>query len=169
MNWSAVGAVGEILGAFAVVATLGYLAVQIRQNTRTERASSRQTILDTFYSSVWDTARDVELRKITILGLKQYGEMEPDEAAAFHFVQLRYVGNLYNALLLRDSGSLDEESFQVIANAFVGGLLTPGGGEWWAVASEGNGVPPSVKRYIEQRLQADAEVPLWQDVLPVLK
>ena len=30
MNWEAIGAVGEILGAIAVVLTLGYLAVQIR-------------------------------------------------------------------------------------------------------------------------------------------
>ncbi|MGE0621088.1 MAG: hypothetical protein AB7I04_23925 [Pseudomonadales bacterium] len=31
--WEAVGAVGEVLGALGVIVTLGYLAVQIRQNT----------------------------------------------------------------------------------------------------------------------------------------
>ena len=30
MNWEAIGAVGELLGAAAVVFTLGYLAVQVR-------------------------------------------------------------------------------------------------------------------------------------------
>lgn len=30
MNWDAIGAVGEILGAIAVVITLGYLAIQLR-------------------------------------------------------------------------------------------------------------------------------------------
>ncbi len=30
MNWEAIGAIGEILGALAVVLTLGYLAVQVR-------------------------------------------------------------------------------------------------------------------------------------------
>jgi len=39
MNWDAIGAVGEILGALAVIATLGYLAVQIRQNTKSLSAS----------------------------------------------------------------------------------------------------------------------------------
>lgn len=29
MNWDAIGAVGELVGAFAVVLTLGYLAVQV--------------------------------------------------------------------------------------------------------------------------------------------
>jgi hypothetical protein len=30
MNWDAIGAIGELVGAMAVVVTLGYLAVQIR-------------------------------------------------------------------------------------------------------------------------------------------
>ncbi len=34
MNWEAIGAIGEILGALAVFVTLIYLAVQIKQNTR---------------------------------------------------------------------------------------------------------------------------------------
>ena len=32
MNWEAVGAVGELLGAGAVVATIAYLAIQVRQS-----------------------------------------------------------------------------------------------------------------------------------------
>ena len=38
MNWDAIGAIAELLGAAGVVASLIYLGVQIRQNTRTERA-----------------------------------------------------------------------------------------------------------------------------------
>ena len=34
MNWEAIGAIGEVAGAFGVIATLGYLAFQIRQNTK---------------------------------------------------------------------------------------------------------------------------------------
>ena len=42
MNWEAIGAVGEVLGALGVIATLSYLAVQIRQNTRTVRSATHQ-------------------------------------------------------------------------------------------------------------------------------
>jgi len=34
VNWEAIGAVGEIIGAAAVVVTLVYVAVQVRLNTR---------------------------------------------------------------------------------------------------------------------------------------
>ena len=43
MNWEAIGAIGEIVGAVAVVLTVGYLAVQIRQNTRSVRAATHHS------------------------------------------------------------------------------------------------------------------------------
>lgn len=42
MNWDAVGAVGEVLGAVAVFVTLAYLALQIRQTRADLRRSVRQ-------------------------------------------------------------------------------------------------------------------------------
>jgi hypothetical protein len=42
MNWNAIGAVGEVIGAVAVVVTLGYLAVQIRYaRSEAQRALSQ--------------------------------------------------------------------------------------------------------------------------------
>jgi len=40
MNWDAIGAVGEILGALAVVATLAYLAIQMKQNSASLRIAA---------------------------------------------------------------------------------------------------------------------------------
>ena len=39
MNWSAIGAIGEILGALAVFVSLIYLGAQIRANTRQSKAA----------------------------------------------------------------------------------------------------------------------------------
>ena len=41
MNWDALGAIGEIIGAIAVVITLGFLAIQIRYSTRSMDESNR--------------------------------------------------------------------------------------------------------------------------------
>ena len=40
MNWEAIGTVGEIVGAFAVVASLAYLAVQIRTQVRQQKKAA---------------------------------------------------------------------------------------------------------------------------------
>ena len=50
MNWEAIGAVGEVLGAFAVVLTLVYLAVQIRQNTSSTRTSTYSDTTDGWHN-----------------------------------------------------------------------------------------------------------------------
>ena len=89
MSIMELGALGEFFGSIGVVATLIYLAVQIRQNTRSDRASSRQTILDNFYGGAWETARDAELRQVTLSGLNRYSELAPDQKAAFHLMQQR--------------------------------------------------------------------------------
>ncbi len=41
MNWEAIGAIGEIIGAMAVFLTLVYLALQIRQNTKAVQAGKQ--------------------------------------------------------------------------------------------------------------------------------
>jgi hypothetical protein len=41
MGWEAVGALGGILGAYAVVITLVFLAIQVRQYTQTMRETNR--------------------------------------------------------------------------------------------------------------------------------
>jgi len=40
MEWDAVGAIAELFGAFAVLITVAYLAMQIGQNTRALKTSS---------------------------------------------------------------------------------------------------------------------------------
>jgi hypothetical protein len=48
MNWDALGAVAEMIGAIGVIATLGYLAVQVRQNTRAIRAQTYDSFVSQF-------------------------------------------------------------------------------------------------------------------------
>ena len=46
MNWDAVGAIGEILGAIAVFCSLLYLAVQIKTSNTIARIEGRENALD---------------------------------------------------------------------------------------------------------------------------
>ena len=48
MNWDAIGAVGEIVGASAVVVSLIYLAVQVKAQNREARVASAHDIFEAF-------------------------------------------------------------------------------------------------------------------------
>jgi len=54
MNWNAIGAIGEILAAIAVFASLLYLAIQIRSNTNQSRAMMTHG-LEKEYSGILDS------------------------------------------------------------------------------------------------------------------
>ena len=50
MNWDAIGAVGEIVGATAVVVSLVYLAIQIRTQNRESQMAAAHEIIAAFRS-----------------------------------------------------------------------------------------------------------------------
>ena len=54
MNWDAIGAVGEIVGAMAVVVTLAFLIFQLRQNTIALRQQSERSSADAIHA--WSRA-----------------------------------------------------------------------------------------------------------------
>lgn len=54
MNWEEIGVIAEVVGAVAVVISLGYLAIQVRSNTRALKASSS---FDSTHS--WATTNEV--------------------------------------------------------------------------------------------------------------
>ena len=88
VNWDAIGAIGEIVGAIAVVATLGYLAVQINQSTKVARSSTRQAIAEMTMAASNDIPRDKELAEIFVRQMK--GE-ELDDAESIRLLARTYV------------------------------------------------------------------------------
>jgi hypothetical protein len=62
VNWDAIGAVGEILGAVAIILTLVYLAAQIRQNTSSTRASTYSHTTDGWHNYMQSqSVEDIDL------------------------------------------------------------------------------------------------------------
>ena len=56
MNWDAIGAIGEIIGASAVVVSLVYLATQIRVQNTESRIAGNHAILEGFRNSIAELA-----------------------------------------------------------------------------------------------------------------
>ena len=84
MNWDAVGAFGEIIGALAVFLTLMYLSIQIRQNTQQISLSLEASKLAAFEQNVDSGNRVRELlitnpavTELLIKGLADYRSLPP--------------------------------------------------------------------------------------------
>lgn len=66
MNWEAISAVAEIVGVIAVVVSLGYVAIQIRQNTKVARAATRQAISESTENLTSDLISNAEIAEIFV-------------------------------------------------------------------------------------------------------
>jgi hypothetical protein len=124
-------AIGEVIGGVAVVLSLLYLASQIRQSTKTAKASSRQEILDRFTEASWELGKHPHLQRAPVLGLNNFDSLPDDDKVSSGHVMTKYAGNVYNAILLRRAGLLDEETLRLIADMFVSSVRCPGGLQWW--------------------------------------
>lgn len=83
MNWEAIGAVGSILGAIAVLATLIYLSIQIAQTQRIAKLQASQNLNEMFNQSFALVATSPELSRL--VHRLECGEAIPDG----DFVQVR--------------------------------------------------------------------------------
>ncbi len=83
MNWEAVGAVGEVLGAVAVVLTLAYLTAQIRIGNKALRTSMREAALDTLRQWSHVVMSDAALASVVERGAKSYSDLSPTEQVQF--------------------------------------------------------------------------------------
>jgi hypothetical protein len=83
MNWDAVAAIAELVGSFAVVASLGYLAVQIRRSSR----DSQLTVYFSLRSNVQQfrsmLAENPELARIYREGLANVEQLSDDDRWRF--------------------------------------------------------------------------------------
>lgn len=72
MNWDAIGAIGELLGATAVLVTLVYLALQVRHARNDLRRSIQQSRTTAFRELMLERTRNSELQNAIIKARKAF-------------------------------------------------------------------------------------------------
>jgi len=107
LDWNAVGAVGEILGAVAVFLTLLYLAAQIRQSNTLARFEASREIMAQFNACNQLYATDATIRKV----LLAKDELSVEEAEQLYSYVDMYCNAWATAQLAFDQGLLEETVF----------------------------------------------------------
>jgi hypothetical protein len=124
------GNIGEFVAAMATIATLVYLALQIRQNTTSVRAASRFDI-----ASGWREHNrlmlDAEARSVYAKGLRDFLGMSPDERSHFGALLGDHAVFFQGVFALYEEGQLDEDTYEGYLVWFSCQAATPGGSVWW--------------------------------------
>ena len=127
MNWEAIGAVGEILGAAAVVLTLFYLARQLRDQNRASEIGAYEGIMDGFNEMNRMIASDKALYRIFIDGLNRPDELDDDQAGQFSFLFRCYANNFQKTHRAYERGGISEQDWGGLASQYAAMMASPGG------------------------------------------
>ena len=111
MNWDAISAIGEIVGATAVVITLAYLAIQIRNSTMIARSATRQAIASMAFAMGNDLVAD---RSLSEAVLKDFRGEDVDEAdwlrlLGRNYINMRHYENIHYQYL---SGMIEPDEWR---------------------------------------------------------
>jgi hypothetical protein len=113
MNWEAFGAIGEIAGAVAVIATLFYLSLQIRQANKVNASAVRQGFYDSTARQMIHGTESNEFHSMLDQACMTDQELSPGERfQLFRFFQAVYVG-YQCAYFQYHNGALGEEDWNV--------------------------------------------------------
>ena len=140
MNWEALGAIGEIIGAAAVLATLFYLAAQLKMQSRQleksndhARAQTSVQINDQVMNFIDILMRDKEFVKIYLKGLSNQ-PLDEIEVVQFSYFIVRMAGLTESNVTAAKAGVSFEGDYDLeflYGNPFMHKLINTEVGERW--------------------------------------
>ncbi len=168
MNWQAIGAVGELAAAVAVVASLIFVGYQLRQSRFIEKANAQRDLLVQAREWMSILASDEELFDSVRTCLNDFNESEPLDKERFSSWAFNLLFLFEQVYYMRMDGFVNDGSFNRFEQATLSLIRTKGGDQWWKLAY--NIVGTDVGEYLAARLEEIGDsVPPWDDLLPHLK
>lgn len=128
MNWEAIGAISEGLGAIAVIVSLFYVAVQIRQNTRVMRAAAKQSLTDSSQAYIYKLVDNSDIwLKLT----KGVDAATPDEDVKMSLLVRAMLRGFEAQCYQYDAGLLEDDEWLALKSAITNICGLPGVQNHW--------------------------------------
>ena len=125
------GNLGEFIGAIAVIASLIYVAAQIKQNTNATRMAAGQAHVDIWNDTASNLCLSSELASIWHQGLKGVSKLD-DGARVQFFAQLGLIFRYYESSHIEwQEGALDDRLWEGLRTTLADQLSHPGALQWW--------------------------------------
>jgi hypothetical protein len=152
MNWDAIGAIAETLGAVGVIASLVYLATQIRHSREQMRAATYQQL----HESIAESANSMPGPEMELVRLGNADFHSLNEQDGFRYNQwaFRLVMSFEDAHYQYRIKMLDEDRWRVYNRALHAFFAMPGFCQWWDAQPPGgaNMMSPEFNALVEEIL-----------------
>ncbi len=131
MNWDAIGAIGELLGAAGVIVTLVYLARQIQQNNRQLKGQALIAVHEYQRSLSEELNSNPELFRMVIRGNNDFDGLSSEEQALVAIWNTKEAGYWDMCYQLAKQGSLDPSVYRAKEQYQLALHRAPGRRKWF--------------------------------------
>lgn len=134
MNWEAINAIAQAIGAFGVVASLWYLGVQVHRSTRVAKIAAQDSAASALRDVTKPYMENAELARIWQVGLENFSALSPEDQSRFFHACYQFL-----------------KAFETIHTHYAYGLLDLELWEGWRELLRHYIVAPGMHRYWEMR------------------
>ncbi len=173
MNILELGAIGELVGGVAVIASLIYVGLQVRQSTEQARQTNAiervraNREMERAFNEIFMGAGDSELMKIYREALLDFDSLSNNDKAVLHHRFLAPMGvHVTSTFLAAKEGLVDEAWAEGRTGFWVSIVKSPGLTTWWNVTKPY--FQPEFAAEIERLRESDEAPPAIHDILPWL-
>ena len=132
MNWDAIGAVAEVGGSIAVVATLILLYRQLKQSSAVTRAHIDSMAKDQLANLTLQPVVTPDLARLIDIAASGDPSALADDEILRAFWWFTHYGTILEGMLMRwREGQLSEEMWLGYERIMLGVLVSPLGKRWW--------------------------------------
>lgn len=168
MNWDAVGAIGEIVGALGVLVTLVYLATQIRDNTRSLQSASLQSVLegprDRYFLPM---AQSGDMAEIFARGLTSLDNLDDGEKRRFFYMMFEQYFQMQQVMQLREQELVEQVDYDAWLEYTLAITRTPGGTTMWRHCE--TVITPTIADVINEGLRNHPAEPSFIERVPFFR
>lgn len=131
MNWDAFGAIGEVVGATAVVVSLIYVSIQLRSGTRALQTTTRDSVFKSLQEWNLVVMADPRLGWIFQSGAGNFEGLGEEDRARYLHVMYSFFKVFEGIYLHHLDGVVPPEIWEPQLNTLTLYATQPGGRRYW--------------------------------------
>jgi hypothetical protein len=137
VNWEAVGAIAEFLGALGVIASLIYVGMQIRESSRVVQASTSQAVADSAQARLLAVAQSLSLASALAKLVDTPTAASSAEQIQVKFLRTASFKGFENQFFQYRQGLLGADTWSGYEFFLLANLRAPDVQQWWSRSKDG--------------------------------
>ena len=108
VNWEAISTIGQIVGAFAVVISLIYVASEVRRNTRATQLAAMRSMHDAFNRWIQQLTERPDVRELYYRGIHDFDSLKGADLVGFSTLMNQLFRTVEEMYYLQAAGHLEK-------------------------------------------------------------